>query len=45
MIALDSPQARNVKVLDPARSHRYSLLKQKPRESFVRWRLVRGVGG
>ena len=33
VIALDSPQARNVKVLEPARSHRYSLLKQKPRES------------
>src|SRR5262249_52772401 len=33
VIALDSEQARNVKVLNAARSHRYSLLKQKPRES------------
>src|SRR5215468_9506146 len=33
MIALDSAQARNVKVLDAARSHRFALLKQKPRES------------
>ena len=33
VIGLDSAQARNVKVLNAARSHRYSLLKQKPRES------------
>jgi oxalate decarboxylase len=33
VIALDSAQVRNVKVLEPARSHRYSLLKQKPRET------------
>ena len=32
VIALDSPQAHNVKVLAPSRSHRYSLLKHKPRE-------------